>query len=248
MSRTPATATFSIDGGPPTPFELPVYSDGYRGMDPGTGRWRVPFLTTPPIVNGGHTLDIVYRGNGATVPLSVDYFLVAHEGASVTPSTNIRTTTTEGSATNKPPKPISLAAIAGGIVGGALVIGLILVVLVVFLRRISRRKYSSVSQDSGPSMVPFVDDAARNLPPSRPSQQQGPTIQPFPYRRASSGPTATGSGRPVEYHSLHRLRNFDSAGDGPPQRNFGNMSFRSGTSSYGTPLPGYTSEVLEPER
>ena len=100
MPRIPTTATFSIDGGPVRPFTLPVYNDGFRSTTSGTTRWRTPLLVTPPVQNGQHTIDITYRGNATTVPFTVDYFVVAHEGATVTPSTNIGDPISTGTGTS----------------------------------------------------------------------------------------------------------------------------------------------------
>lgn len=97
--RVPTTATFSIDGGPVRPFTLPVYTDGFRGTTTGSTRWRAPLLVTPPVSNGQHTIDIIYRGNSTTVPFTVDYFVVAHQGAAVTPSTNIGDVISAGTGT-----------------------------------------------------------------------------------------------------------------------------------------------------
>ena len=134
MPRTSSPATYSIDGGPETPFTIPAYSDGFRGFNSDAIRWRVPFLVTPPVENGNHTVEITYNGNADSVPLSVDYVLVAHEGAQVTPTLNLLPAETLKGGR-------SLGPILGGIFAGLL---LLLLLLALCLRRRRRNRESEV--------------------------------------------------------------------------------------------------------
>ena len=141
MPRVASSATFSIDGGPERSFPLPVYVDGYRGLEPGKGRWRISTLTTPPLVNGAHTLKVTYRGGQGQVPLTVDYFVVAHPGARVDATTNLGLPSSEpstgglGQAGSSSGHSKNSKAIPGGIVAALFLLFLLIFLVLRFMRR-----------------------------------------------------------------------------------------------------------------
>jgi len=152
MPRTSSPATYSIDGGPATPFTIPTYSDGLRAVDSDVVRWRVPFLVTPPVENGNHTVEITYNGNADSVPLSVDYVLVAHEGAQVNPTLS---PTALGAAAGGR----SLGPLLGGIFAGLLLLLLLLLALCLRRRRRDSRSevvYTNVHVEEEVQDPPFI--------------------------------------------------------------------------------------------
>ena len=187
MPRVPASAAFSIDGGPAVPFSLPVYSEGFRGLGPSEQHSRLPILITPPVANGHHTIDIVYLGNTNTVPLTLDYFIVAHEGALVTPTKNIgasavqvngttMVSTTARSGPSSSPSPgvdadngtkINTGAVICGVVG-ALLASASLVSLCFWLlrrRKKKRQKYSAVPFNLVDTSAADIDPVSRSFYP-----------------------------------------------------------------------------------
>lgn len=68
------TATYSIDGGNPTPFTL----DGSGASSPGV-LYNQIFFTTGQLSSGSHTLTVVYQGNSDSTPLAL-YTLVVQNG------------------------------------------------------------------------------------------------------------------------------------------------------------------------
>jgi len=176
MPRKPSFATFSIDGGPEIRFNIPVYEGGFRGMGSRDTRWRVPLLITPPLPNGHHILSITYRGDSSTVPLTVDYFLVAHQGVPVTPSSNIvpgpyidADSSDAGTGSSK----FRVGAFVGGLFGGVS----FLIALAFFLswyrhrdRRVKGKEHTRLIA------VPYDDITNTVYPPSRRPTPQPPSI------------------------------------------------------------------------
>ena len=140
MSRAASSATFSIDGGPEQSFPLPTYVDGYRGIEQGKGRWRISCLTTPAVANGAHTLQVIYHGGQGHVPLTVDYFVVAHPGARIDATTNLGPPSPrlgQGTQSHRTGPPKNIGLIVGGIVAALALIALL--VLLALLRRRHKR-------------------------------------------------------------------------------------------------------------
>jgi len=213
MPRVSASATFSIDSGPAVPFLLPVYSEGFRGLGPSVPHGRLPILVTPLIANGPHVIEIVHLGSPSTVPLTIDFFIVAHEGAAVTPTTNIgisalqvnRTTVVPNALANSPssyshPPSSGLSAAdttqspktnTGAIVGGA-VAGLFVALSLAFLCFwfIRRRKpkeptYSAVPFSLTETSPAPTHPASRSLY-SQPSDMAMENPHPYYSRYSSS--------------------------------------------------------------
>ncbi|KJA21299.1 hypothetical protein HYPSUDRAFT_67824 [Hypholoma sublateritium FD-334 SS-4] len=64
-----ATATYTVDGANPKTITL-------NGAIANPVKWSQPFFTTDPLSAGEHTLRIVYNGNAASTPLSVQALIV----------------------------------------------------------------------------------------------------------------------------------------------------------------------------
>ena len=190
MPRVPASATFSIDGGPAIPFSLPVYSEGFRGLGPSEQHPRLPIFVTPPMANGPHTIEIVYLGNPTTVPFTVDYFIVAHEGALVTATKNIGVSavqvnsttmvpTTVRSGPSSSPSPgvnandgtastkVNTGAVIGGVVGALFAVASLAFLCFWFLRRRKAKgqKYSAVPFNLVETSPTHIDPVSRSFYP-----------------------------------------------------------------------------------
>ena len=64
-----ATATYTVDGANPKTITL-------NGASANPVKWSMPFFTTDALAAGEHTLQIVYNGNAASTPLSVQSLIV----------------------------------------------------------------------------------------------------------------------------------------------------------------------------
>jgi len=175
-------------------FTLPAYEGGFRGLSSRDTRWRVPLLITPPVANGPHTLSITYRGNSSAVPLTVDYFVVAHQGVAVTPSTNIvgpyvettNTNTSPGDGTGSPKS--RAGAIVGGVVGGTFI--LVALAFLLYWYKNSERRESKGEERTSLIPVPYDSDITPVHPPPRHLSLQPQSIPMVPTNRRRTRPAS----------------------------------------------------------
>lgn len=123
------TATYSIDGGPVAPFELPS-SFAIPGLTAGTNQVypQIPMLRTVPLKPGDHTLEIRLNNPIKAIPLTFDYFLIYH-----------------GSIRSDNGSKGKLGPIVGAILGGLLVIAILAYLLYRhFSQRAQQKKMDQV--------------------------------------------------------------------------------------------------------
>ncbi|KAJ7652100.1 hypothetical protein DFH06DRAFT_541391 [Mycena polygramma] len=113
-----ASGRYTIDNGSPITFEL-----GGISANMATAYYQ-PLFTTPSLSNGPHNLVLTYGGDAAHIPLVVMGFVVTSNNGTV-PSTSSASSPTSSSASLKAPsRHSSTAAIAGGVVGGLVLLAL----------------------------------------------------------------------------------------------------------------------------
>ncbi|TFK21616.1 hypothetical protein FA15DRAFT_758613 [Coprinopsis marcescibilis] len=163
--RGPSRGLYSIDDGPPIPFEVPGLASG--GPEPST---RALF-ETPVLPKGLHQINVTYLGPSA--PLVLDYLAV--DGAGIYPLGPVTFTLDAPSRDGEPSNPSGLTRILiGTICGGFAFFTLFTLGLAIYLRN---RKTSKLG------VVPFIptDDemrpppaysASKSGPPSNPQQQR----------------------------------------------------------------------------
>ena len=158
-------ATYSIDGGNPTSFQL-------AGLPTGSNNelFNQIFFTTPTLAPGQHNLLVVNGGNNQTTPLNLDYIILTNSAPSSTTSAGTSPSATSSSAHNgqgavSTGSHTPVGAIAGGVVGG--VVAIIAVVVAVLLFR--RQQKGKQGHSDIPVMDPF-----RNAPiePQVPLQRE----------------------------------------------------------------------------
>lgn len=169
--RIGATGTWSIDGQSPNSFQILPYERGYKGLPPTKIRFRVPYFDTGPVPPGQHMLEVVFKGNATTTPMTLDKFLVYHGTAEAVVGSDSNTTPTKGGgdgnltrdtqASNSGPP---VGAIAGGVVGGAVLV-LILLALYLFWKRKKGGKapidLTAKEGSTGITAFPFSGDDSR---------------------------------------------------------------------------------------
>ncbi|KAF5316677.1 hypothetical protein D9619_006223 [Psilocybe cf. subviscida] len=115
-----ATATYTIDNGPPATFVLP----GLSGNNPVTV-YNQQFFQTPVLPYGHHNISVLFNGaTQKTTPLTLDY-LIVQNGTQSKPPSVLSTPTPTSSATGS--TAFNGTAI-GGIVGG--IVGVILLIII----------------------------------------------------------------------------------------------------------------------
>jgi hypothetical protein len=136
------SATYSVDGGTPTTFNLSGLAD-----DAGD-QYNQLFFEASGLSPGQHRIEVVHGGNNETTPLSLDYMIIqnAPAPASSTSSPGSSSTPTPNSSgpdgslnpasTEHKGPGVSTGAIAGGAVGGVVV----LVAVILFLLLLRRRR------------------------------------------------------------------------------------------------------------
>ena len=149
MSRTQASATWSVDGSPPVEFNLP-------GPPAGDTQSRTKFFETPKVSPGSHILEVVYKGDVSAAPLTLWQLYIDHGGI---PDTLNLLEGGEAKGTD-----MKTAAVGAGL-GGALV--LVICASIFFFLRFRKRKsyaskntgsieYSPVSQPVTHGYVPSI--------------------------------------------------------------------------------------------
>ena len=123
-SRVQSSATWSVDGSPPTEFKLP-------GPD---NQRRTNFFETPKLSPGTHILEVVYNGDHSVAPLTLWQLYIDH--GNLPDSFN----STDGPGGETKAADVKMAAVGGGL-GAALV--LVLGLLIFFVMRYRKRDPSS---------------------------------------------------------------------------------------------------------
>jgi len=72
MSRTPATGSYSIDGGPPIEFPLTGPPQGTKAF------YRTKLFETPELSSGSHVIEVNYKGGSTSAPLTLWQAYVNH--------------------------------------------------------------------------------------------------------------------------------------------------------------------------
>ncbi|KAG2008286.1 hypothetical protein CC2G_013733 [Coprinopsis cinerea AmutBmut pab1-1] len=158
-----ARAEYSIDGGPPIPFFINDFPES-----PGDRLTNQLFFKSPSLPDGRHDLNVVYRGDPSSAPLSLDYFIVERGGwlndsAIEDPGPGGGEGASGGGSQETPAEHGLSKAQLGGIIGGASVAAVLILLLlayIIYLRR-SRKpsdgRYSTLHQ---PSSAPPVSEMA----------------------------------------------------------------------------------------
>ncbi|PPR02202.1 hypothetical protein CVT24_011429 [Panaeolus cyanescens] len=153
--RPPANASYTIDGGPSTTFEVPIQPSG------GISLFNYEYFRTPDVEVGRHTLLVEHHGEPDATELILDY-LEVHNGvvsASTTPTSVTVIPAVTNRIDNTGPNPDNLnqstvaekrstpaGAIVGGVLGGLALI--LFICLVIFYLVARRRKENQTSQSN----------------------------------------------------------------------------------------------------
>ncbi|TFK31633.1 hypothetical protein BDQ12DRAFT_693806, partial [Crucibulum laeve] len=176
LPHTSSSATYSIDGGPPSTFIL-------NGLSPQSITiYNQIFFTTPDLTPGPHNITVTNRGSGSTTPLAIDYLLVTNASMPNTSNRDPSSTGSDPSQSSSPAQNNSgapIGAIVGGVVGG-LVLTAVLLGLLFFWRR-RRRQDNDLADRHAEQVQPFNPGGAI-LEPFYVSPQQ--TTQVSPMRQA----------------------------------------------------------------
>ncbi|KAJ3515507.1 hypothetical protein NLJ89_g1716 [Agrocybe chaxingu] len=166
------TATYSVDGETPVNFLL-------KGLpvDNTITIYNQKFFETKTYPAGPHHLSVVYQGNGQSTPLTLTHLVIQNGTASST-TTSAGSSGTGGAGNSgnlsgnggNAESSTNVGAIAGGVIGG-LVLILLAVLAFVFLRRRHQRRQREIDlQEEAPHMVePFgYTPVNPELPPNHP--------------------------------------------------------------------------------
>ncbi|KAG2008287.1 hypothetical protein CC2G_013734 [Coprinopsis cinerea AmutBmut pab1-1] len=159
-------AEYSIDGGPVIDFFINDFPETMTSARL-TGQ---PFFKSPPLPYGRHELNVVYRGNPSSAPLSLHYFIV-EEGTLGSALED----TVPGTGQGQPVEDSLTQAQLGGIIGGTCAAAAIIFLLfgyAIYLRRKnknagSRPPVGESSSDAAPpvsemTIHPFIPSDATN--------------------------------------------------------------------------------------
>ncbi|KAG5636537.1 hypothetical protein H0H81_007704 [Sphagnurus paluster] len=142
-------ASFSVDGGPPTPFLL----SGHSSTE-GNSTYNQVLFTTPSLPPGSHYIVVTYNGSPDVAPLTLDYIYLS-------------TATELAAATSSSPNcgVISVGVIVGGTLGGValalLAFGLFFFIFSGKRRRpISFKRYPKALEHGGLQTTPLKSELA----------------------------------------------------------------------------------------
>jgi len=168
---SPASATYSVDGGTPITFKLSGLAAN------ATEQYNQLFFEASGLNPGQHRIELVHGGNNQTTPLSLVYVVVQNAPASAG-----STASTSSAGFSSTPTPNSLGAngsnsssaehkgaTTGGIAGGTLGGVVVLVAVILFLlllRRRRKRNDLDVDLNQEMSLLNIIDPFS--TPPSSP--------------------------------------------------------------------------------
>ncbi|KAH9484521.1 hypothetical protein JR316_0004003 [Psilocybe cubensis] len=199
----PHTATFasySVDNQVPVQFSL-------KGLPAGTTTtiYNQKFFQTSDYPMGSHKIVVTYLGSSSTTPLTLDY-LVVQNGTSPSPSGASSSPTTSGNAGSAGSSHSSnVGAIAGGVVGGIVLI-ILATLAIIYFRRWDRKQstkplYNHKEHDTGDVIDPF---------------QLAPSIQPAPTTYSQYSPLPTAAGGKTQHRTIPSQTTTDLNSIEPP--------------------------------
>jgi hypothetical protein len=173
---TATTGSYSTDGQSPVNFLL-------KGLPPNTATtYNQKFFETATLPAGHHQIVVSYQGNSQTTPLTLDYLIVQNGTiSSNSSSTASGTSPTSGAAnaSGTTHKSNNTGAIAGGVVGGLVLIVIAALAYIYFQRREKTLNEKVEYGESSPPLVePFHYAPVKTSPPS--STIPGPGITAYP--------------------------------------------------------------------
>ncbi|TFK31634.1 hypothetical protein BDQ12DRAFT_105831 [Crucibulum laeve] len=228
LSHTASSATYSIDGGPPSTFIL----NGLPAQSTITIYNQI-FFTSPDLTPGPHNITVTNRGNGSTTPLAIDYLLVTNASMSDTSNHDPSSTGSDPSqsSTAQSDSGPPIGAIVGGVVGGLVLIAILLGLLFFWKRR--QRQDDDLTDRHAEQVQPFNPGGAIlelfYVSPQQTTQvspmRQAPLVlrsahasQPS-FGESSTGFTSsdfTSSTPPALYHQYGGTRKHDPPPPVPP--------------------------------
>ncbi|KAF7340814.1 hypothetical protein MSAN_02110600 [Mycena sanguinolenta] len=154
LAHNATTAAYSVDGGPATTFALAGLA-----ADSNTTSYNVPILSVSGLTPAAHNIVVTYGGAEQYTPLVVNTWFITNSTIAAPPSTSSSAsipshTSTSGGTTKHTPT----GAIAGGVVGGLALIGL-LAALGFWLRRRRQRWSDDTPHRPGKSEPRFAFDS-----------------------------------------------------------------------------------------
>ncbi|KAJ6453496.1 hypothetical protein C8R47DRAFT_997678 [Mycena vitilis] len=116
------SGTYTIDNGSPVTFELAGIPDGST-----TTMYNMSLFTTPFVANGLQNLVMTYGGDAAHTPLAVSGFYVTSNNGTLPSTSSVSSPVASSSPssvtlTATTPRHSSSGAIAGGVIGGLLLL------------------------------------------------------------------------------------------------------------------------------
>ncbi|KAF7368604.1 hypothetical protein MVEN_00184300 [Mycena venus] len=147
------SASYTIDGGIPITF--PLY--GLSPSNQNTTQYNSLFFTTPTLSDGFHSLTVTHGGDIDHTPLAVNYFYVTNTTGTSLVQTSAPSPTSSSNS-NTLPRRSRTGIIAGGAIGGLVLLALLAVLC--FWRR--KRKTRDV-EEAATNPYPMV--MADGVPP-----------------------------------------------------------------------------------
>ncbi|KAF8153535.1 hypothetical protein K438DRAFT_2078842 [Mycena galopus ATCC 62051] len=177
FSPNATSASYTIDGGAPITFPL-------RGLPSAQSdtQFNSLFFTTPTLSDGFHTLTVTNGGDIDHTPLAVKYFYVTNTtGTSLMqtsvsfPGPSATTTPTSPSNSSNTPRHSRTGVIAGGVIGGLVLLGVLLVVLCACRRKRKTRDLEEAA--TNPYPLAMADSALPRAVLSVASSETGQTSE-----------------------------------------------------------------------
>lgn len=163
----PTFATYSVDGQEPVAFSINVHSLNTTSNE--------IYFTTPDLTPGPHILSVTHNGTTNQTPLILDYIYVTNASDS---NPSLQTAVTQPLSPTHPSNPPFLSrrapvdAIAGGVIGGLVLVG---VVAGFLFWRLRRRHRTSAGDEV---LLPYpslrgADPFISSRPPTGPGEHSG---------------------------------------------------------------------------
>ena len=169
-SHNASSASYSIDGGPSTVFQL-------NGLPVNTTStlYNEIFFTTPELPLRPHNLLVTYLGNDSQTPLVLSNVLFMNATISVSSDSSNTDPIAANAAYSISSDSLNTGATVGGVVGG--VLGLLtLLALAFFSIRRRRRQQKQNMGTSHPDISPFISNDEK---PSHPPDSELTLVTPF---------------------------------------------------------------------
>ncbi|KAJ7685467.1 hypothetical protein DFH06DRAFT_1074925 [Mycena polygramma] len=157
------SGTYTIDNGSPVTFKLAGIPDGGT-----TTMYNMVLFTTPSVANGLHSLVMTYGGDAAHTPLVVSGFYVTSSNGTLPSTSSVSSPAASPSPSSSSvaltlpaPRHSSTAAIAGGVVGGLLLLALA-TGLALWLRKRNRQQ-QAMEASTAPRPMDMINGEAPPL-------------------------------------------------------------------------------------